>query len=249
MEKNRKIQNKWAFTYKPCKPVRILICSPADEYSYIGCRMPAPIRQCGIIFLLHEQISFIFSWPQEHSSIHWVSHWLTHSLQQNHLYGDANNLGLISQLSKRVGMVKMLSKYMNKTRLKEFICGMFYSKLSYCLPVFGNVFGMEKYKEQNRRYMSFTVKDNNRLQILQNKVNRLLLDADPLTPTADLLQLTNSLSIHQIGLGGVEILQTKWRRLRKLRQHFMTVESLFGSPSWLSSYEDESHCEQIPCRR
>ena len=117
---------------------------------------------------------------------------------KNHLYGDANNLGLISQLSKRVGMVKMLSKYMNKTRLKEFICGMFYSKLSYCLPVFGNVFGMEKYKEQNRRYMSFTVKDNNRLQILQNKVNRLLLDADPLTPTADLLQLTNSLSIHQM---------------------------------------------------
>ena len=117
---------------------------------------------------------------------------------KNHLYGDANNPGLISQLTKRVGMVKMLSKYMDKKRLKEFICGMFYSKLSYCLPVFGNVFGMEKYKEQNRRYMSFTVKDNNRLQILQNKVNRLLLDADPLTPTADLLRLTNSLSIHQM---------------------------------------------------
>ena len=104
----------------------------------------------------------------------------------------------MTQLSKRVGMSKMLSKFMDSRRLREFASGLFYSKLNYCLPVFGNVFGIEKYKENNRRYSSFTMKDNNRLQILQNKVNILLIDADPLTSTAELLRLTDSLSIHQM---------------------------------------------------
>ena len=117
---------------------------------------------------------------------------------KNHLYGDNDNPGLIPQLSKRVGMLRRLSKHIDKKQLKEFTSGIFYSKLNYCLPVFGNVFGVEKYKENNRRYMSFTVKDNNKIQTLQNEVNRLLLDADPLTPTADLLRLTNSLSVHQL---------------------------------------------------
>ena len=70
--------------------------------------------------------------------------------------------------------------------------------LSYCLPVFGNIFGLDTYKEENRRYSSFTVQDNNKLQTLQNKLNKMLLDADYNTPTADLLQQTSSLSIHQM---------------------------------------------------
>ena len=62
----------------------------------------------------------------------------------------------------------------------------------------GNIFGLDKYKEENRRYFSYTVKDNNNLQVLQNKLNKLLLNADYNTPTADLLQQTDSLSIHQM---------------------------------------------------
>ena len=74
--------------------------------------------------------------------------------------------------------MKQLSKYMNKEKLMLFASGIFYSKLSYCLSVFGNVFGLEHYREENTRYTSYTKEDNNRLQILQNKLNRLLLGAD-----------------------------------------------------------------------
>ena len=94
--------------------------------------------------------------------------------------------------------MRKLSKYMNKDKLKFFASGIFYSKLSYCLPVFGNVFGLNKYKEENTRYISYTKGDNNRLQILQNKLNRLLLEADPCTPTSQLLQDTGSLSVQQM---------------------------------------------------
>ena len=117
---------------------------------------------------------------------------------KNHLYGDENNMGLVPQLSKRLGMLKRLSRYMSKEKLKYFSSGIFYSKLNYCLPVFGNIFGLDKYKEENRRYFSFTIKDNNNLQVLQNKLNRLLLDADYTTTTSDLLDQTGSLSVHQM---------------------------------------------------
>ena len=63
--------------------------------------------------------------------------------------------------------------------------------------MFGNIFGLEKYKEENRRYASYTMRDNRKLQMSQNDVNRLLLDADPLTPTEELVHLADSLSIHQ----------------------------------------------------
>lgn len=117
---------------------------------------------------------------------------------ENHLYGDKENDGLVQQLSKRIGMLKKLSTYTSKENIKYFADGLFYSKLSYCLPVFGNVLGMEDYKEENSRYQSFTTKDNNTLQVLQNKLNRMILDAEPHTPTQTLLEETNSLSIQQM---------------------------------------------------
>ena len=117
---------------------------------------------------------------------------------KNHIYGDQDNIGLLPQLSKRLGMLRKLSKFMSKEKLSYFSSGIFYSKLSYCLPVFGNIFGLDTYKEENRRYFSFTVKDNNNLQVLQNKLNKLLLNAEYNTPTAELLKQTGSLSIHQM---------------------------------------------------
>ena len=116
---------------------------------------------------------------------------------KNHLYGDKENEGLISQLTKRVGLMKRLTKYMNVEKLKFFANGIFYSKLNYCLSVFGNVFGLDTYKEGNTRYTSFTMKDNNKLQVLQNKLNRLIIKADNNTSTAELLERTGSLSIQQ----------------------------------------------------
>ena len=72
-----------------------------------------------------------------------------------HLYGDASTEGLITQLSKRVGILSKLSKHMNKTRIKQFAAGIFYSKLNYCLPVFGHKFGLEKYKESKSPLYQF----------------------------------------------------------------------------------------------
>ena len=117
---------------------------------------------------------------------------------KNHLYGDMENEGLITQLSKRIGMMKKISKHMSQENLKYFASGIFYSKLNYCLPVFGNVFGLENYKEDNSRYQSFTTKDNKNLQVLQNKLNRMLLHAEYNTPTEKLLEDTASLSIQQM---------------------------------------------------
>ena len=82
---------------------------------------------------------------------------------KNHLHGDDSNEGLISQLSRRIGIMKRLSTRMSQQRLKLFASGIFYSKLSYCLPVFGNVFGLDKYKETNSKYTSFPTSDNNKL--------------------------------------------------------------------------------------
>ena len=95
-------------------------------------------------------------------------------------------------------MMRKISKYMNQKNLKYFASGIFYSKLNYCLPVFGNVFGLEDYKVDNSRYQSFTVKDNNNLQVLQNKLNRMLLHAERNTPTEKLLKDTDSISIQQL---------------------------------------------------
>ena len=64
--------------------------------------------------------------------------------------------------------------------------------------MFGNVFGMDRYKEENSRYSSFTVRDNNNLQVLQNKLNRLILDAEYNTPTEVLFNQSDSLSIQQM---------------------------------------------------
>ena len=65
------------------------------------------------------------------------------------------------------------------------------------LPVYGNVIGLEQYRDQNSCRQSFTVKDNS-LQVLQNNLNRLLLNANYATPTEVLKKETNSLSIQQV---------------------------------------------------
>ena len=71
---------------------------------------------------------------------------------RNHLYGDAENEGLVQQLSRRIGVMKKMARVMDKKNLQFFASGLFYSKLNYCLPVFGNVLSMEKYSDQNSRF-------------------------------------------------------------------------------------------------
>ena len=87
---------------------------------------------------------------------------------------------------------------MDKRKLKMMSSGIFYLKLVYCLPVFGNVFGLDRYKDTISKSPSFTSSDCLKLQVLQNSVNRLLTGARQGVSTADLLRATNTLSIHQM---------------------------------------------------
>ena len=130
---------------------------------------------------------------------------------REHLYGEdwrteKNSPGLISQLSQRLGILRKLSKHSSKQKLKVLASGLFYSKLSYCLPLFTNTWGLDNYKNEKARFTSYTKADNRRLQVLQNQVCRLLLPLDRQTlyykqnlPTNELLEKCGSLSIHQLG--------------------------------------------------
>ena len=95
---------------------------------------------------------------------------------------------MISQLKQRLGTLKRLSKHMSRDRLKMMVSGIFYSKLMYCLPVFGNVHGLDIYRDTKGRSSGMTIMDCNKLQVLQNSVNRLITGARQGTATADLLE-------------------------------------------------------------
>ena len=52
--------------------------------------------------------------------------------------------------------MKQLSKYMSKEKLIFLASGIFYFKFTYCLSVFGNVFGLDQYREEKTSYASYT---------------------------------------------------------------------------------------------
>ena len=90
---------------------------------------------------------------------------------------------------------------------------MFYSKLSYCLPLFSNTWGLS-YKIENQRFTSFTKNDNRRLQVIQNQVSRLLIDKrvgyyKQNMPTSQLLGTADVLSIHQLGVQSTLVMVKK----------------------------------------
>ena len=94
--------------------------------------------------------------------------------------------------------MRRLSRYMITERLKMMVSGIFYSKLMDCLPVFGNVHGLEVCRDNRGRSAGMTVTDCNKLQVLQNSVNRLITGTRQGVATADLLRDTDSLSIQQM---------------------------------------------------
>ena len=103
---------------------------------------------------------------------------MSNDLSRNaYLYGTKDELGktsgLLNQLSKRIGMVKSISRYLNSDRLNSIINGLFTSKLLYCLPLFSNVWGTFDMDDTNRRYSALTKEDIRRLQVLQNRVLRI----------------------------------------------------------------------------
>ena len=93
--------------------------------------------------------------------------------------------------------MKRLSRYTIRMSLRMLTSGIFYSKLEYCLSVFGNNSGIGRYVESSKM-RGMTAADCNKLQVLQNSVNRILTGARFGTRTEDLLIETNTISVHQM---------------------------------------------------
>ena len=76
--------------------------------------------------------------------------------------------------------------------------GLFMSVVRYCIHVFGNVWITPE--DNERRFKAFTKRDNNRLQVLQNRVFRMKLKQPPYSNTSckDLVHMTGEMSIHQM---------------------------------------------------
>ena len=107
---------------------------------------------------------------------------------EHHLYGDDDHKGLIDKLSARAKMIWKLSKMMPKERLKVITEGIFFSILNYCIEIYGNVWGLATYDDENRNSIAFTKDDNMKLQIIVNKVLRATTGLGRDAPIAQLLK-------------------------------------------------------------
>ena len=123
--------------------------------------------------------------------------WSDH-LYGNGLSGNDKTIGLLSQLSQRIGILKKLKPFTKPKQFNSISNGIFTSKMTYGIQVFGNVWGLRSLDDGTRRHHSFTKEDNRRLQVLQNKVLRLKTGLGWETPTNLLMNEGKVLSDQQL---------------------------------------------------
>ena len=80
-----------------------------------------------------------------------------------------NFIGLISQLSQRVGLLNKIAPFVPKAKLKFLANGLFYSKLLYCLPVFSNTWIDQTLDEDLRPFSAFTKEDMRNFKFSKTK--------------------------------------------------------------------------------
>ena len=117
---------------------------------------------------------------------------------KNHLHGNEEDEGLIKNLSKRVNMLKRLRKFLPNPQFKSTVSGLFLSKLSYCITVWGSVWNIPGDMTESKMKTNMSKDDLRKLQVLHNKCMRLQTGKDRNTSCTTLLSLTNSLSVHQM---------------------------------------------------
>ena len=81
--------------------------------------------------------------------------------------------------------------YLSDTKFRMIVNGLFNSKLIYGITVWGGVWGLQGYDEETRKGIAYRKEDLRKLQVLQNKVMRLMTGMEPDTSTAQLCSLTN----------------------------------------------------------
>ena len=112
--------------------------------------------------------------------------------------GNKDFPGLAKQLSQRVGLLAQVAKYLPSHRMHQIANGIFFSKMIYCLPVYGNIWGLADFDETERRSVSFTMQHCRVLQILENKVLRIITCRTFDTPVSQLLEESGYMSVHQL---------------------------------------------------
>ena len=118
---------------------------------------------------------------------------------KNHLYGDGENLGLVKELSQRIGMLRQVRRYVSDKTFKTVLNGMFISKLIYGITIYGAVWGLQGIlNDEPVNSTSISKEDMRVLQVLQNKALRLLLRKPRETPVINLLKESNQMSVHQL---------------------------------------------------
>lgn len=88
---------------------------------------------------------------------------------KNYLYGETrrekdNYQGLINILNTRLGMLRKISKHASKQKLMILFDGIIISKLRYNIGIYGNIWIKDQNCENQQRFVTFTKKDNERLQ-------------------------------------------------------------------------------------
>ena len=146
---------------------------------------------------------------------------------KNHLYGDDENMGLLKELSQRVGMIRKIRNFVDNNVLKTIINGMFTSKLIYGITVYGGVWGLQGImNEEQIHSKSITKEDMRKLQVLQNSTLRILLRKPRETPVTTLLRDANQMSVHQLVAYHTACQTFKIYRNQRPAYHF---NRLFGS--------------------
>ena len=99
-------------------------------------------------------------------------------------------------------MLSRLANLVPKERFKSLVHGLFFSKLRYGLALMGNVRGTKpmflSFQETNIRHNSFTKANLNALQVLENKILRLITGGNYDTPIKDMLEESDLLSVNQL---------------------------------------------------
>ena len=95
-------------------------------------------------------------------------------------------------------MLTRLVYLVPRERFKSLVHGLFFLKLLCCLALMGNVRGTESMQIAPIHHMSFTKTNLNALQILENKILRLLTGGHYDTPIKDMLRDADILSVNQL---------------------------------------------------
>lgn len=108
--------------------------------------------------------------------------------------------GLVPTLTKRLGLLKHLARLSSKKKMKEFIPGIFTSRLRYALPLVGSIWGTQSYVHKEPHKYSFIKSDLHDLQSLQRKAALLVTDkpAHHLQSTEVILKEVDWLSVNQL---------------------------------------------------